>query len=109
MTAQNSDPTGVSARVGRSYDDSRLLDEAVNHERHTGLVALTAREIEVLQLISFGATNAEAAQQLQLSVHAIKFHLASIYSRLGVSNRTEAAVAFLRLTASSSGSKSKDE
>jgi DNA-binding NarL/FixJ family response regulator len=29
-------------------------------------------------------------------VHAIKFHLAAIYRRLGVSNRTEAAVAYLR-------------
>jgi two-component system nitrate/nitrite response regulator NarL len=58
------------------------------------LVGLTPRELEVLELISAGATNAEAAVRLHLSVHAIKFHLARIYRRLGVANRTEAAVTF---------------
>lgn len=48
-------------------------------------------------MIASGMTNAEAGERLQLSVHAIKFHLAEIYRRLGVSNRTEAAVAYLRL------------
>jgi len=42
-----------------------------------------------------GLTNAEIAAGLTISVHAIKFHLASIYRKLGVSNRTEAAVTFL--------------
>jgi DNA-binding CsgD family transcriptional regulator len=57
---------------------------------------LTPREVEVLQTIASGMTNAEAARRLDLSVHAIKFHLAAIYRRLGVNNRTEAAVAYLR-------------
>lgn len=48
-------------------------------------------------MIASGMTNAEAGERLQLSVHAIKFHLAEIYRRLSVSNRTEAAVAYLRL------------
>jgi DNA-binding CsgD family transcriptional regulator len=61
-----------------------------------GLVALTPRELEVLQMIAAGLTNAEAARRLQLSVHGIKFHLAAIYQRLGVANRTEAAVMYLR-------------
>jgi len=78
-----------------------VLEEATNHEseghgRPPGLVALTPREIEVLQMIAGGMTNAEAARRLQLSVHAIKFHLAAIYRRLGVTNRTEAAVTYLR-------------
>ena len=59
-------------------------------------VALTPREREVLQMIASGMTNAEAARRLHLSVHAIKFHLAAIYRRLGVANRTEAAVTYLR-------------
>jgi len=78
-----------------------VLEEATNHEseghgRPPGLVALTPREIEVLQMIAGGMTNAEAARRLQLSVHAVKFHLAAIYRRLGVTNRTEAAVTYLR-------------
>jgi DNA-binding NarL/FixJ family response regulator len=73
-----------------------MLEEAARHEKRPGLTALTPRELEVLQMIAFGMTNAEAASRLHLSVHAIKFHLAAIYRRLGVNNRTEAAVTYLR-------------
>jgi DNA-binding NarL/FixJ family response regulator len=74
-----------------------VLEEAASHQEETGLLALTPRELEVLEMIASGMTNAEAGERLQLSVHAIKFHLAEIYRRLAVSNRTEAAVAYLRL------------
>jgi DNA-binding NarL/FixJ family response regulator len=73
-----------------------MLDEVARQEPRPGLKALTPRELEVLQMIAFGMTNAEAASRLHLSVHAIKFHLAAIYRRLGVNNRTEAAVTYLR-------------
>ena len=69
---------------------------AVGNQPGAGLVSLTPRELEVLELISAGATNAEAALRLHLSVHAIKFHLARIYRRLGVTNRTEAAITYYR-------------
>ena len=52
------------------------------------------REVEVLELASQGMTNPQIAKRLELSVHAIKFHLASIYRKLGAANRTEAAVAW---------------
>ena len=65
-------------------------------EPKNALLVLTPRELEVLDLVAGGLTNAEAARRLQVSVHAIKFHLAAIYSRLGVANRTEAAVTYLR-------------
>ena len=47
-------------------------------------------------MTSEGMTNSEIAVRMQVTVHAVKFHLASIYRKLGVANRTEAAVAFLR-------------
>jgi len=72
-----------------------VIDETAHRDGRTGLVSLTPRELEVLQMIAFGMTNAEAARRLHLSVHAIKFHLAAIYRRLGVNNRTEAAVTYL--------------
>lgn len=50
----------------------------------------------MLEVTSLGLTNEEVAAQLSVSVHAVKFHLASIYRKLGVANRTEAAVTFLR-------------
>jgi DNA-binding NarL/FixJ family response regulator len=51
---------------------------------------LTAREREVLTLISQGLPNKLIARQLQISEHTVKFHISSIYTKLGVSNRTEA-------------------
>jgi DNA-binding CsgD family transcriptional regulator len=48
-------------------------------------------------MISRGLTNAECAARLSVTVHAIKFHLSQVYRKLGVSNRTEAAVEFQRL------------
>lgn len=75
-----------------------MLDETAHRRDQKGLQALTPRELEVLELIASGMTNAEAGRHLQLSVHAIKFHLAAVYTQLGVSNRTEAAVAYLQLS-----------
>ncbi len=60
---------------------------------------LSAREQEVLQMTATGLTNEEIATRLNVTVHAVKFHLGSIFRKLGVSNRTEAAVAFLRADA----------
>ena len=75
-----------------------MLDETAPRSEAPALRSLTPREREVLEVVASGVTNAEAAERLHLSVHAIKFHLAGVYTRLGVSNRTEAAVAYLRLT-----------
>jgi DNA-binding NarL/FixJ family response regulator len=83
-----------------------MLEEAASGHDDARLRALTPRELEVLKMISSGMTNAEAGRRLELSVHAIKFHLAEIYRRLGVSNRTEAAVAYLRLSSGSNGTES---
>jgi DNA-binding NarL/FixJ family response regulator len=83
----------------RSYDRI-VLDDAQSNaapQRNGTVGSLTPRELEVLEMISSGLTNAEAARRLDLSVHGIKFHLTEIYRRLGVTNRTEAAVSYLRL------------
>jgi DNA-binding NarL/FixJ family response regulator len=53
---------------------------------------LTPREREVLQLITQGLTNREIAAQLSLSVGTIKIHVEHIIAKLGVSDRTQAAV-----------------
>jgi len=51
---------------------------------------LTERETEVLQYAAQGLANKQIAQKLQVSEHTIKFHLSSLYAKLGVSSRTEA-------------------
>ncbi len=52
---------------------------------------LSPREREVLALISSGATNREIAERLYLSPHTVKEHASSLYRKLGVKNRAEAA------------------
>lgn len=59
------------------------------------LRALSPREAQILAMTASGRTNAQMAAELSVTIHAVKFHLASIYRKLGVSNRTEAAVAYL--------------
>lgn len=51
---------------------------------------LTAREQEVLQLLSQGLSNKLIARQLTISEHTVKFHVSATYAKLGASNRTEA-------------------
>lgn len=58
------------------------------------LSALSPREAQILALSSSGLTNREIASQLCVSVHAVKFHLAAVYRKLNVANRTQAASAY---------------
>jgi len=53
---------------------------------------LTNREVEVLRLIAGGATNREIAQQLVISEGTVKNHISSILGRLGLRDRTQAAI-----------------
>jgi len=57
---------------------------------------LTIRETEVLQLAAQGLANKQIANQLGISEHTIKFHLSTIYTKLGASNRTEAVRSGIR-------------
>lgn len=74
----------------------------IEHFRRTALVEteggdLTPRERDVLSLIGRGLRNAEAASALGLSEHTIAGHIKSVYSKLGISTRAEAALLASRL------------
>jgi DNA-binding NarL/FixJ family response regulator len=67
----------------------------LNETQKPAASALSPRETQVLELTAHGLTNDAVAKSLEVSIHAVKFHLSSIYKKLGVKNRTEAVVMFL--------------
>lgn len=61
-----------------------------------GSEPLTAREVEVLELLAQGLPNKSIAARLGISDQTVKFHVASICGKLGAANRTDAARRALR-------------
>lgn len=53
---------------------------------------LTERELEVLQYVIKGLTNNEIANELMITHHTVKAHIASILRKLGAKNRLEASM-----------------
>jgi DNA-binding NarL/FixJ family response regulator len=56
---------------------------------------LTRREQEILACVAVGMRNGEIASRLHLAESTVKTHLTSAYLKLGVKNRTQAAIATL--------------
>ena len=84
----------IAAAVRRAAAGQRVLAPGVA-ERLTvrmagGADALTAREIELLELIGQGMTNRAAAKALFISEATVKTHLVHVFQKLGVGSRTEA-------------------
>ncbi len=65
---------------------TRLI-ERMSREEASGL---SKRELEVVSVIASGAQNKEISNQLSLSINTVKFHVANVFRKLGVQNRTEA-------------------
>jgi DNA-binding NarL/FixJ family response regulator len=61
--------------------------------------ALSARELEVLSLLSTGATNLQIAEELVVSESTVKWHVKRILRKLRAANRAEAAYLHLRTQA----------
>ncbi len=76
---------------------SALLEPALSQMQLAGApdgepepASLTERENQVLQLRARGLPNTQIAARLGISEHTVKFHVSSIYAKLGAANRTEA-------------------
>jgi len=95
----------VVARRLLDYVASQPFLPALRHDmlgRAAGsLRLLSTREAQVLHSLAQGLSNKEIAAALGLSVGTVKTHLRHIFRKLGVSDRTSAAVAVLRGTANS--------
>ena len=72
---------------------SRLLKIMASNDGHeSGTVhELTEREIEVLHLLSQGASNPQIAEELVITVNTVKSHISHILAKLQLENRTQAA------------------
>ena len=87
-----------SCGAGQRWREHVLLDrrQAEPH-RHVEAVSprypngLSAREVEVLRLVSTGKSNREIAETLVISVNTVLQHMRSIFNKTGAGNRTEAA------------------
>jgi DNA-binding NarL/FixJ family response regulator len=84
---------------GKTYVDpsvaGKVLRQASSHQNQPSTnitTELTEREIEVLQLIAKGLNNRDISEKLFLSEGTIRNHVSAILAKLGVSDRTQAAV-----------------
>src|SRR5947209_535169 len=75
------------------WESEKRLDRQplMRNAASNGLAKLTAREREILQIISQGYRDRDIAQRLHISKKTVQKHAQSILSKLGVQNRTEAA------------------
>jgi two-component system, NarL family, response regulator LiaR len=74
-----------------------LVEETAEGEGAPELEALSPRETEVLRLMARGFTNQQISRGLFISVSTVKKHVRSVISKLGVSDRTQAAVRAVEL------------
>jgi len=97
----NDDPYSVRAAIGagvRAYLVSAAATTTVRGpgERGDGVDSLSAREIQVLQLVAEGKSNKDIGEELGLSALTVKSHLARIARKLGTGDRAEMVATSLR-------------
>ena len=78
---------------GATYFPDRILQGIEEREARS---SLSAREIEILEMVSKGLTNKEIAVALRISHYTVRNHINHITAKLQVADRTEAATAALR-------------
>jgi DNA-binding NarL/FixJ family response regulator len=83
----------LSTRAIRNLFESFESDGQREEERRRPETNLTQRELDILELLVLGKSNREISRQLYLSEKTVKAHLAAVFRKLGVTNRTQAAMA----------------
>jgi len=81
----------LSPRAVRNMFEVQSTSPAREEPGHSD-AGLTKRESDVLQLLAKGSSNREISRQLFLSEKTVKAHLAAVFRKLGVTNRTQAAM-----------------
>jgi len=97
LTALLSDVPGLRlARVNEHADVAVVASHAAEKTAEPD-AALTPREIQVLTLLAEGASNKSIARRLGISVHTVKFHVASLLDKFEAIGRTDAVAQAVRL------------
>lgn len=98
----------LSARAIRSLfePDARGIDDGNGGQKHPE--RLTQRESDILSLLSEGKSNRQIASSLFLSEKTVKAHLAAVFRKLGVVNRTQAAMAAVGMGLANGGHTIRD-
>ncbi len=86
------DHIDAEVEANEDYRDPEVSTQSRQQHRQWGPWSLTQRELEVLQLLAEGATNGEISRRLYISPKTTKNHLAAIFQKLDVTNRTHALV-----------------
>ncbi|OXS54004.1 DNA-binding response regulator [Cohnella sp. CIP 111063] len=87
-----------AAARGQSVLESQVASKMMNRFRRPQQTAaqphedLTEREMEVLKLIALGKSNQEIADDLFIGIKTVKYHLTNLFGKLGVEDRTQAAI-----------------
>jgi len=87
-----------AAARGQSVLESQVAAKMMNRFRQPQQTAakaheqLTEREMDVLKLVAQGKSNQEVADELFIGIKTVKFHVTNIFSKLGVDDRTQAAI-----------------
>ena len=89
------DPDDLPAAIrqtvqGTVFSARAVLDPRKARQRGPDQL-ITDRELEILQHVAEGLSNAQIAKALWVTEQTVKFHLSNVYRKLGVSNRTEAS------------------
>jgi DNA-binding NarL/FixJ family response regulator len=89
-------PLPAEATAGQAYQPRPAEPLSFRMERERPKPNLTEREKEVLRLVCDGMTNAEIATKLHVSRETVKSELKRIFRKIGVGNRTQAAVLLVK-------------
>jgi len=97
LTAVLSDVPGLRLARGNEVGDVAVVSSHRGEHADEQDAALTPREIQVLKLLAEGASNKSIARRLGISVHTVKFHVASLLDKFEAIGRTDAVAHALRL------------
>jgi DNA-binding NarL/FixJ family response regulator len=102
--AMNGSGNVLSPRAVRNlFDSAAQATERASSRTNPANAGLTRREIDILTNLAEGSSNREISKALFLSEKTVKAHLAAIFRKLGVTNRTKAAMAAVAMGLGSNG------